>query len=54
MEEYEYESVNFPYAMKDFSQVVIYERSLDYIMAYDTRFCYSRARKFFEERYNLV
>ncbi len=26
MEEYEYESVRFPYAMKDYSQVVIYER----------------------------
>jgi hypothetical protein len=54
MEEYEYESVRFPYAMKDYSQVVIYERSLDYIMSYDTRFCYSRARKFFEERLSKI
>jgi hypothetical protein len=54
MAEYEYESVSFPYAMKDYSQVVIYERSLDDIMAYDTRFCHNRARKFLEERYNLV
>jgi hypothetical protein len=52
--EYEYESVSFPYAMKDYSQVVIYERSLNDLLAYDTRYCYNRTRKFFEQRYNLV
>jgi hypothetical protein len=50
----EYEAVNFPYAMKDYSQVVIYERSLDDLLAYDKRYCYSRVRKINEKIHNMV
>jgi hypothetical protein len=46
------EVVRFSYAIIDCSQVVIYERALDDLQAYDKTYCYNRARKIKEKLHN--
>ncbi len=47
-----HEVVRFSYDIIDCSQIVIYERSLDDLLAYDKNYCYDQARKIKEKLYN--
>jgi hypothetical protein len=40
-----HEIVKFSYDITNYSRIVIYERSLDDLLAYDKKYCYDQARK---------
>jgi hypothetical protein len=49
-----HEYVEFSCGITKYSQVVIYERSLDDLLAYDKNYCYDQARKIKENRRRVV